>query len=314
MRAMSRSDPDERTRALVAESARGGDPTAWFDRLYRAAEAGEAVVPWDRRAPHRLLVEWAQRARRRRGRSGSRRWVWVGRRRRVRREPRTRDDRVRRRGGCSGGCPAPLPGVGRRVCRRRRAGPAGAVAGGIRVRPREPDRAVTSRTASSRCDQACDRVRRAGRDAARDRNRARRGGAGRRAAVAAHAPRARCVRVGRASARADRADSGRAAAFGPTLARRVPPCRLGRGLIALAPALQATPRTVGSRAVRTRRSPRSYSPSQRVATGARSRPRRGNRSWAAGYRTTTVSVRLLSAPSVCRPCCSELWTFFAVSR
>lgn len=61
MRAMSRSDPDERTRALVAESARGGDPTAWFDRLYRAAEAGEAVVPWDRRAPHRLLVEWAQR-------------------------------------------------------------------------------------------------------------------------------------------------------------------------------------------------------------------------------------------------------------
>jgi SAM-dependent methyltransferase len=38
----------------------GGDPTAWFDRLYRAAEAGEAVVPWDRRAPHRLLVEWAE--------------------------------------------------------------------------------------------------------------------------------------------------------------------------------------------------------------------------------------------------------------
>src|SRR5829696_4919673 len=63
MRAMSRSDPDERTRALVAESARGGDPTAWFDRLYRAAEAGEAIVPWDRRAPHRLLVEWAQRHR-----------------------------------------------------------------------------------------------------------------------------------------------------------------------------------------------------------------------------------------------------------
>ena len=57
---MSRTDPDERTQALVAESARGGDPTAWFDRLYRAAEAGEAVVPWDRRAPHRLLVEWAQ--------------------------------------------------------------------------------------------------------------------------------------------------------------------------------------------------------------------------------------------------------------
>jgi len=57
---MSRTDPGEGTEALVAESARGGDPTAWFDRLYRAAEAGQAVVPWDRRAPHRLLVEWAQ--------------------------------------------------------------------------------------------------------------------------------------------------------------------------------------------------------------------------------------------------------------
>jgi SAM-dependent methyltransferase len=47
----------------VAESAGGEDPAAWFERLYRAAEAGEAVVPWDRRAPHRLLVEWAQRQR-----------------------------------------------------------------------------------------------------------------------------------------------------------------------------------------------------------------------------------------------------------
>src|SRR3954451_24657282 len=60
---MGPTDPDDRTRALVAESVRGGDPTAWFDRLYRAAEAGEAVVPWDRRAPHRLLVDWAQRHR-----------------------------------------------------------------------------------------------------------------------------------------------------------------------------------------------------------------------------------------------------------
>jgi SAM-dependent methyltransferase len=60
---VSPTDPAERTRALAAESALGGDPTAWFDRLYRAAEAGEAVVPWDRHAPHRLLLEWAQRHR-----------------------------------------------------------------------------------------------------------------------------------------------------------------------------------------------------------------------------------------------------------
>jgi SAM-dependent methyltransferase len=58
---MGPTDPVARTRALAAESVRDGDPTGWFDRLYRAAEAGEAVVPWDRRAPHRLLVEWAQR-------------------------------------------------------------------------------------------------------------------------------------------------------------------------------------------------------------------------------------------------------------
>jgi SAM-dependent methyltransferase len=34
------------------------DPTGWFERLYAAARRGEAVVPWDRGGPHRLLVEW----------------------------------------------------------------------------------------------------------------------------------------------------------------------------------------------------------------------------------------------------------------
>lgn len=37
------------------------DPTAWFERLYSAAEQGEAVVPWDRGGPHPLLAEWAQK-------------------------------------------------------------------------------------------------------------------------------------------------------------------------------------------------------------------------------------------------------------
>ena len=36
------------------------DPTGWFERLYAAARAGEAVVPWDREAPHPLLVEWGE--------------------------------------------------------------------------------------------------------------------------------------------------------------------------------------------------------------------------------------------------------------
>jgi ubiquinone/menaquinone biosynthesis C-methylase UbiE len=34
------------------------DPTAWFEELYVRAEAGEAVVPWARDEPNRLLVEW----------------------------------------------------------------------------------------------------------------------------------------------------------------------------------------------------------------------------------------------------------------
>ena len=43
---MTRLDPDE--------------PTAWFERLYSAAEGGDAVVPWDRGAPHPLLADWAR--------------------------------------------------------------------------------------------------------------------------------------------------------------------------------------------------------------------------------------------------------------
>ena len=52
-------DPDEVTRRLAA--ARAGEPTAWFDDLYRAAGAGTAVVPWDRAAANPLLVEWVER-------------------------------------------------------------------------------------------------------------------------------------------------------------------------------------------------------------------------------------------------------------
>jgi SAM-dependent methyltransferase len=50
-------DPEANTRRIAA-GAGDGDPTGWFERLYRAADAGEALVPWDRRAPHRLLLGW----------------------------------------------------------------------------------------------------------------------------------------------------------------------------------------------------------------------------------------------------------------
>jgi SAM-dependent methyltransferase len=53
------TDPDEATHQLAA--ARPGEPTAWFDDLYRAAGAGAAVVPWDRPTPNPLLVEWVER-------------------------------------------------------------------------------------------------------------------------------------------------------------------------------------------------------------------------------------------------------------
>lgn len=56
-----RIDPDEQARTLARASLVTGDPTGWFERLYAGAEDGEAVVPWDRGAPHWLLVDWAER-------------------------------------------------------------------------------------------------------------------------------------------------------------------------------------------------------------------------------------------------------------
>jgi hypothetical protein len=39
------------------------DAVGWFDRLYVAAEQGEAEVPWDRGEPNPLLIQWAERRR-----------------------------------------------------------------------------------------------------------------------------------------------------------------------------------------------------------------------------------------------------------
>ncbi|WP_020667277.1 alpha/beta fold hydrolase [Amycolatopsis nigrescens] len=44
---------------LAAQSLATGSPTGWFERLYQAGVAGETTMPWDRRAPHPLLTEWA---------------------------------------------------------------------------------------------------------------------------------------------------------------------------------------------------------------------------------------------------------------
>jgi SAM-dependent methyltransferase len=54
-------DADEYARRLAAESFADGSATAWFERLYVAAQSGAAVVPWDIGEPHFLLAEWAHR-------------------------------------------------------------------------------------------------------------------------------------------------------------------------------------------------------------------------------------------------------------
>lgn len=54
-------DPHSRYQDLSAQSLAADDATGWFDRLYAEADAGRAVVPWDRGAPAPLLAEWLSR-------------------------------------------------------------------------------------------------------------------------------------------------------------------------------------------------------------------------------------------------------------
>lgn len=53
-------DWDVRAGELSREAIGDGEPTAWFDRLYRAGETGEVSMPWDRDEPQALLREWVQ--------------------------------------------------------------------------------------------------------------------------------------------------------------------------------------------------------------------------------------------------------------
>jgi SAM-dependent methyltransferase len=57
---MTAQDPDADARRRSREALRDGDPTGWFEQLYADAAQGQAIVPWDRRAPHPLLVEWVE--------------------------------------------------------------------------------------------------------------------------------------------------------------------------------------------------------------------------------------------------------------
>jgi len=51
-------DPDEDARRRAEIALAEGDPTGWFEPLYAAAEAGEAVLPWFRGRPSAELSAW----------------------------------------------------------------------------------------------------------------------------------------------------------------------------------------------------------------------------------------------------------------
>lgn len=52
--------PGDRTRArqLAAEYIGKGDPTGWFEQLYREGYAGQSVIPWADRGPNRWLLQF----------------------------------------------------------------------------------------------------------------------------------------------------------------------------------------------------------------------------------------------------------------
>jgi len=61
--------------AATARALAAGDATGWFEQLYAAGARGRVPMPWSRRDPHPLFVDWAQR---RAVRGAGRRAVVVG--------------------------------------------------------------------------------------------------------------------------------------------------------------------------------------------------------------------------------------------
>jgi SAM-dependent methyltransferase len=52
---------EEEAERLASRALAAGDATGWFEQLYAAGAGGRVPVPWGRRDPHPLFVDWAQR-------------------------------------------------------------------------------------------------------------------------------------------------------------------------------------------------------------------------------------------------------------
>jgi SAM-dependent methyltransferase len=53
-------DWEEEEDRIAPRFLAAGDPTGWFEELYAAGERGRITMPFDRRDPNLLLVEWAE--------------------------------------------------------------------------------------------------------------------------------------------------------------------------------------------------------------------------------------------------------------
>ncbi len=52
---------EEEADRLASRALAAGDATSWFEQLYAAGASGRVPVPWGRRDPHPLFVDWALR-------------------------------------------------------------------------------------------------------------------------------------------------------------------------------------------------------------------------------------------------------------
>ena len=55
---MERTRARARLRQLAEDSIKRGDPTGWFDDLYRGAAGDTEAIPWAHLRPNTLLTEW----------------------------------------------------------------------------------------------------------------------------------------------------------------------------------------------------------------------------------------------------------------